>query len=1542
MRKDRKILRKVCAVLLSLVVILPLLLALLLQIPAVQQVTVRKLARALSAKLETTVDVRRFALVFPGKVRVEGLYVEDYGRDTLLYAGRLEGFVTGFGLFGGGVRLQRARLSDAKLYLREMPDSVMNIKQVINRISNPDRQRKGNFRLSIGNASIDGMTIAIERLAHRNPPYGIDYGNMRLTGIRARVDEFTMTGPVIETTIHTFRAAEQSGFVLEHLSGRFRLMAGEIRFADALLSTAGSYLSMPLLSLKGRDWSTYKYFTDSVAIDGSLRNSQITSADVAYFAPSLRDKPITLSQIDFDFAGRVADFRSRIANLNIGPHTTLIGEVGAEGLPDLPHTRFDIRIERFSGRTAELGQLVRQVTHRQLPANLNNLLHQAGYLQLQGRFQGTPSRYDLRLNSRTGIGRLDGSLAIRPARQGARALHGEANLREVRLGKLLDNPERFGNATVTASVDGTIRRDQTDARVTGEVSQLQFNHYDYDSLRFDGHLLNRKFDGVITSRNPSLDFDFTGAIDLNDSIPDYDFSLWLRHADLVRLHINRRDTLSQLAGNFVARASGRSIDEMNGTVRVENARYRYNDKQLTTKKLAIRGVNSANSKYIELRSDFADATFRSRTPYREALGYLRKSLRDYLPELDRNRRDEAAASQAERPADGYSLLTVDIRDFNPVADAVSPGLQIAEGASLNLSFNPANDRLTLRALADYVERKRFLVTRLNLNARNSDDSLEMWAEAEDLYVNGLHLPGFTVSGGAKGGEAELSTGFADSLHHFSGRIGLRAGVSDQVGPNGRTVDVRILPSYISRNQSQWRITARNIQIDTAQVVIDRFAVSSNGQRLRLNGIASRRPTDTLSLQLTNFNLAPFSQIIDRMGYGIEGRTNGQALMTAVLGGGKFTADIRLDSLSVNGLSAPPMQLTTRWDFARNRAGLFVADRETRDTLIRGYYAPDKRRYYAHLQVDSLDMGLLDPVLSGVISSTQGKAAVDLLLQGERREAELTGRIDISDMQTTVDFTRVTYTVPKASFTVNGNRFTARNVGIFDPEQNRGRLDMELNLQHLSNIGYDVQVRPHNMLVLDTDDRDNEMFYGKVYASGNVRVTGDKGKVDMRINASTDGPSSFHLPMSNRSDVSQATFLTFEKPLLTDTTDVIVRKKQLFERRRTQRSTNSRMNINMTLDVQPNVDLELSVAGNTIRARGTGTLTMQIEPQTNLFEIYGDYSLQEGTFLFSLQNLLRRKFEIVPGSTIQWTGSPINAMLDIDAIYRLKASLQPLLSGSSDRVSGDRSVNVECKIHLGNRLTDPDVSFDIEVPGADPESQALISNTLNTPETRDMQFLYLLLFKSFMSENTASAQNIGASVSYGTGIGLITNQLSNLLSTSGYDVILRYRPRSELTSDELDFGLSKALINNRLFVELEGNYLIDPKQQASHRTLSNFMGEAYITYLIDRAGALKLKAFTQTIDRFDENQGLQETGIGIYFKEDFDNFRDLCRRVKERFTNKKRQARRAERNRERDERKAAERAEQEARKQARAQEKARKQAAEPLVYPEEDVLDESIE
>ena len=99
---------------------------------------------------------------------------------------------------------------------------------------------------------------------------------------------------------------------------------------------------------------------------------------------------------------------------------------------------------------------------------------------------------------------------------------------------------------------------------------------------------------------------------------------------------------------------------------------------------------------------------------------------------------------------------------------------------------------------------------------------------------------------------------------------------------------------------------------------------------------------------------------------------------------------------------------------------------------------------------------------------------------------------------------------------------------------------------------------------------------------------------------------------------------------------------------------------------------------------------------------------------------------------------------------------------------------------------------------------------------------------------------------------------------------------------MDFGFSKSWLDNRLIVEVEGGYLSDEALAATEK-VSNFVGEAFITWLIDPDGAFRLKGFTQTIDRYGENQGMQESGVGVYYSESFNTFTELGRSLKARFT-----------------------------------------------------------
>lgn len=1515
MRRIVNILAKMVSAIVLALIFLPLLVALLFEIPAVQNFVAREATEIISRKLGTRISIDRVDIGLFYRVSLDGFYVEDFQRDTLLYAGRLDARIKSLGLFGGGLVFSRAELSDARFCLRETPDGEMNIKQVVDKLSKKDKARaEGKFRLEIERLETDGLDFCMERLEHRNPSYGVDFADMHLIDIRAELKNFTIDGPVIHTDIGRLAMRERSGFVVEDLAGCLCIANGCIDIREGHIRTAKSNIELPSLSLIGLDWALYKNFVEEVDITAQVVNTTLSSDDIAYFSPKMKDWHLTLTDVNADVSGPVADMSGSLRSVRTGADTKLSVDFAAQGLPDVGKGHFKADISELTTSAADVDRLAAALTGKNLPDEVLRIAKNAGKIGLTGKFDGTLTAFAADAALATEIGGATCLLQVSSLRDGCRGVLGDVKTSSLQLGELLEN-DLLGPLSLNVHVNGELSSEHSDAEVSGEILRLGINGYDYDSLRMKGHLVNREFNGLIEARDRNLRFDFRGLLDLNDEQrPRYDFALDLEEANLAALGVNRRDSVSVLAARIAARAVGRTLDDLNGIIFVRDVSYRYNDRELAADSVVIVGRNSLSDKFIRLRSDFVDADYEGKTSYKEVFAYLQQRFRDYVPTLDGGPGWQAQHPDTVELADGYSQLTVNVRKINPLVNAVSPGLQIADGSQLLLRINPANDKLSFEAASDYIERGRMLVTRLNLDAHNRGDSLVFAASTEDLYLNSFHMSRVGMSGGAKDNKLELITDFADTIGDVSGRIGFRSEFARGRGPAGRQIDLRLTPSYISRGEKTWNIYTDGITADTSRIRIDRFRMVNAGQQLLLDGVVSRRLQDSVQLTLHNFELAPFSQFTSSMGYRVDGRTNGSATMKAVLGAGEVQADIVVDSISINDLAVPSIWLRSRWDFIQNRAGILVQQRENLDTLVRGFYAPSQKRYYARATLDAVELSALDPLLKGVVERTGGNADVDIALRGSGKEANLSGQIAVRDFTTTVDFTQVTYTMPRAVIEVKNNHLIAEGVPLYDPEKNEGLFSIDLNLEHLSNIFYSVKVLPKELMVLNTTSKDNDLFYGRIFASGSATIAGSKGGVKMDIVATTEGDSEFYMPLSGQSNAKTADFVTFVTPEQIDTTDYLVRKKLLFQQQgRKKEAAGSTMDITMALNVQDNTAFQLVIdptVGSALKGRGNGMLNLHINPGNGIFNMYGDYTLIEGSFLFSLQNIITKKFIIESGSMIQWTGEPVDARLDINAVYKLKTSLQPLLNtvtaSSDDDQSGsrisDRSVPVDCKIHIGGRLSNPQLDFSVVVPVTDIETQAAVASVLNTQEAQAQQFISLVALGTFSNSGSA---NIGASSGVETGLEMLTNQLTNWFSTDDYRIILNYRAGSEMTGDEVDFGFSTNLINNRLLVEVEGNYIIDNKQAVSNN-VSNFMGEAHVTWLIDKSGNLRLKAFTQTIDRFDENQGLQETGIGISYKEDFNNFKDLKQRIRDRFTNKKRQKKRQAR-REEQARRAAEEA-----------------------------------
>ena len=1491
MGKVTKIFGKIVSSIILLLILIPVFATLVLSIPSVQNRVVAIATDFASEKLGTVVKIDHITVGMLNRVKVRGFYVEDFDRDTLLYAetvtaqiGPLAGMREQFTITAGAVE-------NGVLYLRDTERGEINIKEITTLLIKPDH--KSTFRLKISSLDAINIDFRLQRNDERRYDTGVNYADMYMRGINGHIDNFYVDRGAVGGDITYLNFEEQSGFVLDDLSGYFSVNKGLITVSGATIEADESVINLSSLLLSGDDWESYHDFINNVRLDIDIEQSKVSSKMAGYFAPPLWEWDTELRDVTASMHGTVASFRGRIDNMRLEDGGQLRANATVNGLTDVYRTRFNVNVTRVDVTTKEFVRLLKNIAHLNIPEGVKPYIERTNRLKIKGNFKGYITSFDATANIDVGSGGgLYATCGIQP-QDGDRVVKATLTADSLNINKLLAKPKAI---STDFDIKATARFSDTDgveAEASGDISRLLFNGYHYTDLAFDGAYSPTVSHINFGSGDANLKAQIKAAMDRSSSSkPIYSAVAQIDHADLHALNINRRDSVSTVSASLWLDATGNTLDDMDGRLGIGNAVYKYNAAQIDSDLIELTVDSNEDTRRVELLSEFIDARFESRCPYKDVAYYVSTLLSRYLPQLYDSATLETIESKKQVLKNKVALLSVTAKDISPLLDCFAQGVEVAPQSTLNVYMAPGVNRFIVRGSSECIERYPYLASGVTIAANNRDDSLVMDIGSSELWAGSMRLSDFSLHGGAKRNTLNLYGEFADTVRDVRGQLSAQALLSRRNGM--RHISVDILPSHIGKDDNVWAITSDGIEIDSSRIDVHKFRVYNavEGHDLTVDGVASRQKSDSLQLRLKNFELTPFAQFATKIGYHIEGRTSGYVTVQSALKDPSLDAAVDLDSIYINTLPMADLKLTSRWDFGRSRAKLSVTTAKSGKEIASGFLFPSQSRYFARIMLDKLDVALLDPLLSGVITNTSGNAKVDLMLTGQKRDVSLNGDILVTDMSTTLDYTKCTYTAPRAVIKVQNNKFYLKDAPIYDANRNRGLLSMDLNLSHLSNIEYALNARIDNMQVMNTTKRDNDMFYGTMFASGEVAVSGDKAGVKMDINAVSGDNSKFYMPLSDKSNISSADFVTFAKPMAVDTTNYLVRKKLMFERRQRQRTgSDGGMDINLALDVRENAEVQLVIdptVGDIIKGTGNGLLNLRINPDADIFEMYGIYTISEGSYLFTLQNIINKKFVIDRGSTIQWTGEPLDALLDIDAVYKVKASLQPLLEGYVDTSIPSRAVPVNCIIKLSDRLTKPAVDFDVQVPSADASIQTVIANVLSTPERRSQQFLYLLLANSFLSDTSTEASSFGVSSAAVTGFELLSNQLSNWLSSESSNIVLRYRPKTEqMMSDEVDFGFSQGLLNNRLLIEVEGNYLVD-KSQVVNAT-SSFTGEAYVTWLIDQAGTLRLKGFTHTIDRFDENQGLQETGLGIYFKEDFDNAKNLRERLRNRFSSRRRRA-----------------------------------------------------
>ena len=391
----------------------------------------------------------------------------------------------------------------------------MNIKQVVDKLSKKDKARaEGKFRAG-DRASGNGWAGFLHGTAGA-PQSVVRSGFCRYApiDIRAELKNFTIDGPVIHTDIGRLAMRERSGFVVEDLAGCLCIANGCIDIREGHIRTAKSNIELPSLSLIGLDWALYKNFVEEVDITAQVVNTTLSSDDIAYFSPKMKDWHPTLTDVNADVSGPVADMSGSLRSVRTGADTKLSVDFAAQGLPDVGKGHFKADISELTTSAADVDRLAAALTGKNLPDEVLRIAKKCGqnrsYRQIRRNAHGLCCGC---FALATEIGGATCLLQVSSLRDGCRGVLGDVKTSSLQLGELLEN-DLLGPLSLNVHVNGELSSEHSDAEVSGEILRLGINGYDYDSLRMKGHLVNREFNGLIEARDRNLRFDFRGLLDL--------------------------------------------------------------------------------------------------------------------------------------------------------------------------------------------------------------------------------------------------------------------------------------------------------------------------------------------------------------------------------------------------------------------------------------------------------------------------------------------------------------------------------------------------------------------------------------------------------------------------------------------------------------------------------------------------------------------------------------------------------------------------------------------------------------------------------------------------------------------------------------------------------------------------------------------------------------------------------------------------------------------------------------------------------------------
>ena len=1325
--------------------------------------------------------------------------------------------------------------------------------------------------------------------------YGMDYAHLNFSDLTLHTDNLIFSNDSTGTSIVKGSFREKSGFVLSQVEGDLLYANNQSYLKNLLIKTPGTEIKRSLVLQYASLDELAKNFERTI-FDIDVVDSYVQVKDILTFAPQLRSQPALRNPNDvwkMNLVGNGTMDRLNIESLQFdGLQNTQLNASGTlVGLSNPANAGGRFVIHRFHTTQGDLA-----LVSGQSLANQQVSLPQS--VDISGIINGNAGRLNTSLDINTTDGNIDidGSFAnlMNPAATSYNATLRTTNLR---LGKILRQQGTIGNLTGTFSANGRgITPETINTRFNANISGVGYNRYNYRNIKINGSLNKTAFNVNADVNDPNAAVTLTASGDYAAFGP-YRIDGMI---DSVKAHnLGFSTEPLTIRGKIDGTVANANPDNLEADVLITRALVVSGTNRLVLDSLQLLAGNDGEN-FITFNSDLVRAELRGQYKLTDLGNIMLSNISPYW-----NTGSPAASVAAVAP---YSIRFRADLIYSPALTAFVPDLKQAD------NVHAEGTLATGQGLQASITAPRIVygtndITGLNANVFTNDSGLQVRANVDHLVSGTFDVYNTDINATALNNNVDFSMGVDDK----GGRRKYRLGGAVAM-PVGGDMTIHLNPDSLLLNYDLWTVAPNNrIVIGKNAITASDFILAKGGQQLSIQSLAGSGSSQPLEVRFTDFRIGTITGFIKSDSALVDGVMNGAATFTNLTQQPLFTSNITITDFNFRQDTVGNLNVQVGSTGNRYNANITLTGKGN-DLAITGYAEPQGSDIAMNLDlaIRRLEMGTFEGAMKDFVTAASGAVNGSVSLRGTSSAPKIDGNINFDNVAISTLAIGGPLRVDNESLVVVSNAgLTFDRFSIRDSANTPITINGKLGTTNFINYDFDLTVRGRNFKAINLPKKQNSIYYGDLVLSTNMHITGTEKapKVDgsLTINEGTD--FSVVIPQRDPGVVSRegvVSFVDFDNPendsLFMAPYDSLNRSALIGYDIATNLVIQKEAKFNIIVD---------AANGDFVALQGDANMSAGVDPSGKV-SLTGSYEIERGSYQISY-NFLQRRFDIEKGSKIVWSGEPTDAQLDITAIY--VANTAPLDLVSNYIAASNQAIRntylqklpFQVRLNMAGELMKPALTFDITLPTD--KNYGVNSDIITNVDTRlaqlrqepselNKQVFALLLLNRFVGENPfqSSGEGFNAGAFARQSVSkLLTEQLNNLTQNliEGVDLSFDVASTDDYTTGErrnrtdLNVGLSKSLLNERLTVTVGSNFELEGPQQSGQRS-NNIAGNVAVNYQLSRDGRYMLRAYRQN-EYFGAVDGyVIETGVRFIITYDYDRFADLFRRKKRVENNRNRQ------------------------------------------------------